>query len=896
MVLDNQQNWSQTLSQTIRVTNLADNKYSETSVPGSLRDAIEKANPGDTIQFAPSLAQKTITLERRLEIEKDLTIDAADAPGLTISGNHEHQIFRLSEEATDVTFRNLTLVDAESEYAGAAIWSLIPNVKITVENSQFYNNIAGQGPAIWAKDGADVTVINSKFEDNQATVDVDSAGGAISVFGRSKLTVKGSEFTNNKGFAGGAITTVFTPLTIEDSIFRNNESRSWGGAVNNDGASVPFQERYYGGDLPRDREGGETIIRNTVFDGNRSVGHGGGLALFGYDQDYVTIEDSTFINNEVIPNQEGTARGGGLRVAGFVTIKNTTFAHNRSHEEGGGLWYQGEVPITITNSTFSGNQAKDENGEGLGGGIFSGQWGSETNIVNTTFANNYAGSEAGAIYATSQRHHLTNTIFYNNTAGNPSQIKQQTNREGIDGGNNLQYPGIATDNPDDVKVTADIQIADPRLGDLQEIDGRLVHPLLEGSPAINAGTKKNAPKTDQRGLPRDDQYDIGAYEFVITPVTSRDDGDSTEVNSNSGEDTIRDTPTDVNSNSGDDNESPPSSVTPVINQTGNDSLQITGESGLAQLQFSLTHNRSTFVNEIGIFYLDDEQGRVNGIAPGDDGYLNAVFNQGQVILSTLPDNPFPELNLTRQLTVDVGSRIGFYFVRNSTTDTVLADLATGQTPSNVFFAFPEANPDGFDYGQVSQQDDGRFILQWQEVQGESNPNFDDLVLTVELSDTLPSLGTTFQGQPEGELIDLTGVTNSVSADFVVNREAAYDNSFGLYIVDDVTGRIDNLAPGDPGYAEAAISQRLDIEANTLPGDVIVAPFLIADGTPEEFLAENPDNQPGGTDPLAYFTYSSANPDRVDHVRLLGDNTFAFEDIFGGGDFDYNDLVVRVNLA
>ncbi|MEQ9236746.1 DUF4114 domain-containing protein [Coleofasciculus sp. E2-BRE-01] len=867
------------MSQTITVTNLADNKYSESSVPGSLREAIEKANPGDTIQFAPRLAQETIILERRLEIEKDLTIDAADAPGLTISGNQEHQIFRLSEKATDVTFRNLTLVDAESEYAGAAIWSLIPNVKITVENSHFYNNIAGQGPAIWAKEGADVTVINSIFDGNHATTDVDSAGGAISVFTKSKLTVKGSEFTNNKGFAGGAITTIFTPLTIEDSIFRNNQSRSWGGAVNNDGASVPFQERYYDGDLPRDKEGGETIIRNTVFDGNRSVFQGGGLALFGYDQDYITIEDSTFINNEVIQNQEGIARGGGLRVAGFVTIKNTTVANNRSHEEGGGVWYQGEVPVTITNSTFSGNQAKDEKGAGFGGGIYSQQWGSQTNITNTTFANNYAGSEAGAIYATSQRHHLTNTIFYNNTAGNKSKIKQQTNIELIDAGNNLQYPDLVTDDPDDVNVTADIQIADPRLGDLQEIDGRLVHPLLEGSPAINAGTKKNAPKTDQRGLPRDDQYDIGAFEFAPTPVPSRGGDPSTGGDANND----------------DDNVSPPTSVTPVLNQTANDTLQITGNSESAQLQFTLTDNRSTFVNEIGIFYLDDEQGRVNGIAPGEGGYLNAVFSQPQVIVSTLSDNPFPELNLTRQLTVNVGSRIGFYFVRNSTTDTVLADLATGQTPSNVFFAFPDANQDGFDYGQISPQDDGRFILQWQEVQGGGNTDFDDLVLSVELSDTLPSLGTTFQGQPEGELIDLTGATNPVSADFVVNREADYDNSFGFYVVDDITGRIDNLAPGDPGYAGAAISQRLNIEANTLPGDVIIAPFIIADGTPEEFLAENPDNQPG-TDLLAYFTYSSANPDRVDHVRLLGDNTFAFEDIFGGGDFDYDDLVVQVNFA
>jgi hypothetical protein len=65
--------------------------------------------------------------------------------------------------------------------------------------------------------------------------------------------------------------------------------------------------------------------------------------------------------------------------------------------------------------------------------------------------------------------------------------------------------------------------------------------------------------------------------------------------------------------------------------------------------------------------------------------------------------------------------------------------------------------------------------------------------------------------------------------------------------------------------------------------------------PTDFLAQNSTNQATGAI-QAYFAYLGANPDRVDHIRLLGDNTFGFEDLFGGGDLDYNDVVVQVNFA
>lgn len=409
---------------TITVTNAKKNG------DGSLREAILKAKSGDTIKFARTLANKTINLERAFIIDKDLTIDGANAHGLTISGNKESIIFKLAGKGREFTARNLKLVDAFHGFAGGAIWAQDSKAKITVVNSKFKNNVAGQGSAIWAKEGAHVTIINSIFEGNKATGrGIDSAAGAISVFSQSKLTVADSEFTNNKGDAGGAIGTIFTELTIENSSFINNKSRRYGGAVHSDGASVPNQKRYYQGNLPTNSKGGEVIIRNSHFEGNRTSGFGGGISAWGYDQDFVTIENSTIINNEVTKNQNGTAKGGGMRLSGFININNTTIANNKSHQEGGGLWYRGEVPANIRNSTFSRNKATDINNKGLGGAIYDGLWGSETKIENTTFENNYAGSEAGAIYTPNNRPiTIQDSIFDNNKTGN-SANSQQSNLE-----------------------------------------------------------------------------------------------------------------------------------------------------------------------------------------------------------------------------------------------------------------------------------------------------------------------------------------------------------------------------------------------------------------------------------------------------------------------------------
>ena len=560
---------------TLTVTNNND------SGAGSLRQAIADAESGDTIVFDSSLANQTITLtSSQLEIiNKDLTIDAVDAPGLSISGNNTHRVLETSFQ-TNVTLRNLTIANGSTTESGVdgrgGGIKTASETTLTVENSTFKNNIISGtgGGAISAGHKSNTTIINSKFDNNDATAgESERGGGAINTNGFAVLTIQDSEFTNNKGVNGGAINAPSTALTVENSRFINNDTTAvadipstsssplgFGGAIYTDGVSASF-----------DGDNGTIAIRNSHFEGNKGAGAGGAAFLFIYPGDDVVIENTNIINNSVIEDTinissggetRQMSQGGGIRIGtgessigrtspGRFTISNSTFVGNTSEIEGGGLWIDRKLDLTrvdIVNSTFSENRAESANGTvGLGGAITAY---APTNITNTTITNNFAGEEAGAIYTNpspdfTPNIQVKNTIFDRNSAGNVND-SQQSNIQLIDQGGNLQYPAVGGD---DELVTANIAIGDPNLADLQEVNGFLVHPLEDGSAAIDAGVNTNTPNTDQLGNTRpvdgdnngSSITDIGAVEFIPTsPPENCITGDSSDnsINGTSDNDCI----------------------------------------------------------------------------------------------------------------------------------------------------------------------------------------------------------------------------------------------------------------------------------------------------------------------------------------------------------------------
>ncbi|MGA1357756.1 MAG: DUF4114 domain-containing protein, partial [Prochlorothrix sp.] len=192
---------------------------------------------------------------------------------------------------------------------------------------------------------------------------------------------------------------------------------------------------------------------------------------------------------------------------------------------------------------------------------------------------------------------------------------------------------------------------------------------------------------------------------------------------------------------------------------------------------------------------------------------------------------------------------------------------------------------------ITSLGNGKFSLSW----------LDNLTLTLESTDDDLPFGSGLQGRNQSEILDLTGLTNDISVSVTVYREAAFDNLVGFYVIDDITGTVAGASVGSSDYVAKALANRitsLDLlqvgngASETFNGVLgkgqYLAPFIIVNGTLDEALAGNAD---------VYFPFLGSNSDGgTDHVRLLGNNVFGFEDLAGGGDNDFQDLIVQIKAA
>jgi Domain of unknown function (DUF4114) len=160
-------------------------------------------------------------------------------------------------------------------------------------------------------------------------------------------------------------------------------------------------------------------------------------------------------------------------------------------------------------------------------------------------------------------------------------------------------------------------------------------------------------------------------------------------------------------------------------------------------------------------------------------------------------------------------------------------------------------------------------------------------------------------------IDLTDYAGTLKADITTQGDAAYTNNIGFYtITDPLTGAIDlgngvTVKPGEANYSKAAITSAIsnslqlgknDRKSNLdVSGGAIYAPIIVSQGSLIDFANNNSSNSGDGSKIHAYFNYLGANPDKFDHFRLTSSNTFAVEDQFGGGDRDFNDLTINLNI-
>lgn len=307
-----------------------------------------------------------------------------------------------------------------------------------------------------------------------------------------------------------------------------------------------------------------------------------------------------------------------------------------------------------------------------------------------------------------------------------------------------------------------------------------------------------------------------------------------------------------------------------------------------RLAFDWTVRDAGYNNEIGVYAVQDAAGRVAGLLPTAAGYAAAVRANSQVVFTSGQGT-----GAHAEFAFAGGTRLAFYMVQNSTTVTW-----AGKNPNNqlnkkpvAFFSVDGASPDRFDHVHSKALASGNTRFYWEDMTGGGDRDFNDVIFDV--------------GVLRDRVLHVPGEAGQLAtATFTWDiRRASYNNELGIFRVDDASGRLGNLMPGDAGYATAALSsaeRHIVFVSGKKAGAVttldllsgLYGLYLVQNSTTAAFLAKNSSNSIRGK-PLVFFGFFGANPDRFDHMRWLADNKFAFEDMTRGGDRDFDDLVAHV---
>ena len=362
-------------------------------------------------------------------INKNIRIDGK---GHTIDARDLGRIFSIGEGFT-VTLTNATLINGKADKGGA----IYNNGSLTLSDVKLSDNAADSyGGAVF--NNGNLVVSDSVFDSNdivnRGSASVDYGGAAIYNWKEGTLKVTNSNFTNNiKNYKNGdnlvgAITTIGN-ATVSGSNFVNNSGR-WGGAISATGAELRKNSSTLtvSNTIFRDNAalyagavyiwGSNYNMADCVFDNNTAFGKGnmtpnnnnGGALVVSQVSKFNepitgTISGSKFTNNKA---QYG---GAAYFNKGFVTITDSVFENNIATAEGGAVGFSRasvkDLVVSINNSSFVGNKAP------VAGAIFTNV---DSKITNSNFTKNTASKGGAVLNENGAKLTVDNSTFKDNTA------------------------------------------------------------------------------------------------------------------------------------------------------------------------------------------------------------------------------------------------------------------------------------------------------------------------------------------------------------------------------------------------------------------------------------------------------------------------------------------------
>jgi parallel beta-helix repeat protein/predicted outer membrane repeat protein len=531
--------------------------------PGTLRQVIAAAAPGDAIDFASPLSG-TITLESgQLVIDKSLTIAGPGADRIALDADDRSRVIYLFNfgDVAQVTISGLTLTGGDTGGGDDSYGGGIANYgeQLALNGVVVSGNSASHGGGVYVGgEGATLTVIDSVITDNTAG----ASGGGIFVDDTANglaVSITGTTISDNTAdLYGGGIRLYGTDgrVVIDDCVISGNtaDTASGGGislglydltlgederilTIKNTTFSDNDAPMAVGGGIHVGYLVGPSLIEACTFSGNTAAGAGGGI-YFDLATGLAVIRDTLFLDNKVLGGGGGgmhidqpeagfivegcvfsrneAETGGGISMSfptgagpdGFsVSIRNTTLSDNVATDgDGGGIYADESLNdssegVLIQNCTISGNTAE----AGVGGGIYV-YYAQYLTVRNTTVTGNVAEVGGGVYLANEESVTFESTIISGNTA-----IENSPDLYGRITALNCLIENTVGATIDDLGGT--ITGVPAGLADLADNGGILAgdpdgpiepetvqtHALLDGSPALDSGSSEDGLEFDQRG-------------------------------------------------------------------------------------------------------------------------------------------------------------------------------------------------------------------------------------------------------------------------------------------------------------------------------------------------------------------------------------------------------------
>jgi choice-of-anchor C domain-containing protein len=196
------------------------------------------------------------------------------------------------------------------------------------------------------------------------------------------------------------------------------------------------------------------------------------------------------------------------------------------------------------------------------------------------------------------------------------------------------------------------------------------------------------------------------------------------------------------------------------------------------LSSTLLRRLSNLPGEVGLFRIDDREGRIESRLPNDSDYANsALAFDRRIRLFTPTASPGTETSLE----LPSGQFYGMYLVRGGSYEEWLNDPNADRRTFEVVFPFPATNPDGVTQFRKGPRNRGAF-----EDAVEPDDDFNDLILDIRLADEASDVnrGPTIIGNPNQNPVAVddrvtTGIDTPVFIDPLSNDTDADGQSLTL---------------------------------------------------------------------------------------------------------------------